>query len=417
METYEIGLLVAGVAALLVAWLPRVLLNRTISYPMILVLVGVGMFLPTEFEKLDPIRYGLIASHLTEFGVIIALTGAGLKIDRRLGLKRWKTTWLLLAVTMPLTIVAVGMLGWWALGFAPATAMLFGAALAPTDPVLASDVQVGAPGTGESDEVRFALTSEAGLNDGLAFPFTNAAIAMAGAAGLGWVGEWLLVDVLYKIAAGVVIGFLVGKGLAFLLFRVGDHETRLAHSREGLVALAVTLVAYATTQVVNGYGFIAVFVAALVIRDFERNHEYHKELNRFADQLERLASAVILLLFGGAVANGLLGSVSWAMVGVAAAILLVVRPLAGLAGIGALKIPKGEKPAIAFFGIRGIGSFYYLSFALHEAEFAGARELWAAVSVVVLGSIVIHGFTAKPAIAKVTDGSGEAEEKEAAEVD
>src|SRR5690606_26473825 len=132
------------------------------------------------------------------------LTGAGLKIDRRIGLKSWKTTWLLLAVTMPLTIIAVGLLGWWALGFAPATAMLFGAALAPTDPVLASDVQVGAPGSGENDEVRFALTSEAGLNDGLAFPFTNAAIAMAGAAGLGWVGEWLLVDVVYKIASGVV---------------------------------------------------------------------------------------------------------------------------------------------------------------------------------------------------------------------
>lgn len=408
MKAYELALLVVGIAALLVAWLPRVLRYRVISFPMILVLLGMAIFaLPTGFERLDPIRHGEIASRLTEFGVIVALTGAGLKIDRRVGFKSWRTTWMLLCVTMTLTIGAVAILGWWALGFAPATAMLFGAALAPTDPVLASDVQVGAPGSGETDEVRFALTSEAGLNDGLAFPFTNAAIAMTTVSGLGWMGEWLLVDVFYKIAAGMVIGYLAGKGLAYLLFRVGDHHTKLAHSREGLVAVAVTLIAYTVTELAHGYGFIAVFVAALAIRDFERDHEYHKELNRFADQLERLASAVILLLFGGAVVNGLLGSISWTMGLIAAAIIFVVRPLAGLAGIAALGMPKVEKRAIAFLGIRGIGSLYYLAFALHEAEFEGARELWAAVSVVVIASIVIHGFTAKPAIQKVDE---EAEE-------
>jgi NhaP-type Na+/H+ or K+/H+ antiporter len=160
-------------------------------------------------------------------------------------------------------------------------------------------------------------------------------------------------------------------------------------------------------ELAHGYGFIAVFVAALAIRDFERDHEYHKELNRFADQLERLASAVILVLFGGAVAGGLLGSISWVMVAVAAAVLFVIRPLAGLAGIGAVGMPKVEKTAIAFLGIRGIGSFYYLAYALQEGEFEEARELWAAVSVVVIASIVIHGFTAKPAIQKVDE---EAEE-------
>jgi sodium/hydrogen antiporter len=408
LKVYELALLVVGISALLVAWLPRVLRYRVISFPMILVLLGMAIFaLPTGFERLDPIRHGEIASRLTEFGVIVALTGAGLKIDRRVGFKRWRTTWMLLCVTMTLTIGAVAVLGWWALGFAPATAMLFGAALAPTDPVLASDVQVGAPGSGETDEVRFALTSEAGLNDGLAFPFTNAAIAMTTVSGLGWMGEWLLVDVFYKIAAGMVIGYLAGKGLAYLLFRVGDHHTKLAHSREGLVAVAVTLIAYTVTEFAHGYGFIAVFVAALAVRDFERDHEYHKELNRFADQLERLASAVILLLFGGAVVNGLLGSISWTMGLIAAAIIFVVRPLAGLAGIAALGMPKVEKRAIAFLGIRGIGSLYYLAFALHEAEFEGARELWAAVSIVVIASIVIHGFTAKPAIQKVDE---EAEE-------
>lgn len=409
MKSYEIALLVVGVAAFAVAWLPRVLKYRVISFPIILVLFGAAIFsLPTGFERLDPIRYGEVTERLAEFGVLVALTGAGLKIDRPIGLKSWNTTWMLLAVTMPLTIVAVAALGWWALGFAPATALLFGAALAPTDPVLASDVQVGAPGSGEAGEVRFALTSEAGLNDGLAFPFTNAAIAVALASSSDWVADWLLIDVLYRIVAGVAIGYLSGKLVAYLVFNMGDHETKLAHSREGLVALAVTLISYALTELANGYGFIAVFVAALVIRDFERNHEYHKELDRFADQLERFASAVILLLFGGAIVNGLLGAISLRMLLVAAAIVLVVRPVTGLIGIGALKMETVEKPAIAFLGIRGIGSFYYLAHGLNEAPFEGARELWAAVSLVVLASIVVHGVTAKPAIEKVAE---EAEEK------
>jgi NhaP-type Na+/H+ or K+/H+ antiporter len=414
LKAYEVALLVVGIAALLVAWLPRVLKYRVISFPIVLVLLGGGIFfLPTGFEALDPIRFGDIAEHMAEFGVIVALTGAGLKIDRRIGWKSWRTTWLLLGVTMPLTIAAVGLMGWWALGFAPATALLFGAALAPTDPVLASDVQVGAPGSGETDEVRFALTSEAGLNDGLAFPFTNAAIAMAMASGAGWVGEWVLLDLLYRVAAGVVIGYLSGKFLAFLLFRVGDHHTKLAHSREGLVAVAVTLISYGVTELAHGYGFIAVFVAALVIRDFERDHEYHKELNRFADQLERLASAVILILFGGAIVNGLLGGFSWMMLAVAAAVIFVIRPLAGLAGIGVVGMPKIESRAIAFLGIRGIGSFYYLAYALNGAPFEQGREVWAAVSVVVVASIVIHGFTAKPAMNKVSEESEEAETEDA----
>ena len=397
-----------GIAALAVAWLPRVLKYRVISFPIIIVGLGAAFFaFPLGFDRLDPIEFGEVAERLTEFGVIVALTGAGLKIDRRLGLKSWKSTWLLLGVTLPLTVAAVALLGWWALGFAPATALLFGAAMAPTDPVLASDVQVGAPNTHEADEVRFALTSEAGLNDGLAFPFTNAAIALALAGGSEWVAHWLLVDVVYKIGAGVVIGFLSGRGLAWLLFRVGDHRTKLAHSREGLVALAVTLISYSLTQLAHGYGFIAVFVAALVIRDFERDHEYHQELNRFSDQLERLASAVILMLFGGAMVHGLLAPVTVAMVLVALAVVFAVRPLAGLVGIGALKMERSEKPAIAFLGIRGIGSFYYVAHGLGEAPFTGGRELWAAMAVIVMVSIVVHGVTAKPAISKVTEAAGD----------
>ena len=161
--------------------------------------------LPLGLESPDPLEQGKLTERLTELAVIVALMGAGLKLDRPPGWRTWMSTWRLLAITMPLTIAAAAVLGWWVAGFVPATAMLLGAVIAPTDPVLATEVQVGAPGEGYEEreagkhdpagaevEVRFSLTSEAGLNDGLAFPFTYAAIAMAiaGPAPGNWIGCW-----------------------------------------------------------------------------------------------------------------------------------------------------------------------------------------------------------------------------------
>jgi NhaP-type Na+/H+ or K+/H+ antiporter len=128
--------------------------------------------LPVDLPGADPLAHPKVTEHLTEVGVIVALMGAGLKIDRPLSRKGWASTWRLLATAMPLTIAAVALPGRWWTGLVPAAALLLGGALAPTDPVLASDVQVGELTDQEDseDEVRFALTSEAGLNDGLAFP-------------------------------------------------------------------------------------------------------------------------------------------------------------------------------------------------------------------------------------------------------
>ena len=121
--------------------------------------------------------------------------GAGLKIDRRVGWRSWGLTWRLLAIAMPLTILLLSLLSHWLLGLGAAAAILLAASLAPTDPVLASDVQVGPPKSGEEDETRFALTSEAGLNDGLAFPFVMCALALAetGRSGEPWFLQWLSV--------------------------------------------------------------------------------------------------------------------------------------------------------------------------------------------------------------------------------
>jgi NhaP-type Na+/H+ or K+/H+ antiporter len=288
------------------------------------------------------------------------------------------------------------------LGFVPATALLLGAVLAPTDPVLASDVQVGPPGEEEEDEVRFALTSEAGLNDGLAFPFTNAAIAALGAATLGdWVGGWFLEDVLLKLFVGVLVGWLVGRGLAFAAFRLPKASGRLAESAEGFVAVAATLLAYGLGELLHGYGFLSVFVAAVTLRDYERGHDYHQVLHEFAESTERLLMAGMLVLLGGAVVGGVLEPLTLQGAAFGVFLVLVLRPLSGAVALLGIKRPTRERAAIAFFGIRGLGSAYYLAHALQEADFGHAEELWAIVTFVILISAVLHGVTATPVMQRL----------------
>ncbi len=411
MSAADAAFAILGVGALLAGVLPRVLERRPLSMPIAFLLLGMLVFgLPTGLPVPDPIRHPVLATHLTEVGVIVALMGAGLKIDRPLGWKRWSSTWRLLAIAMPLTIAAVALFGWWWAGLVPATALLLGAALAPTDPVLAADVQVGEPTDEEDseDEVRFALTSEAGLNDGLAFPFVYAAILIAqhGAAPGGWLAEWLGVDVLYKGLVGVAGGLLVGKLLGKLFFRARSETLRLARHSEGFLALAATFLAYGLVEVAGGYGFLAVFVAARAIRSAERSHEYHQVLHDFAEQVERLLTVLLLLLFGGAVVSGLLAPLTWPAALVALALVFLVRPLVGWLSLRGAPGRPAEHWVIAAFGIRGIGSFYYLAYATSQADFPGEPLLWATAGLAVVVSVVVHGIAATPVMA-LLDRAGE----------
>ncbi len=402
LEAYDLVLLMLGLAAMGVVVLPRILGGRPLSYPILLIGMGAGAFaLPIGLTAPDPIAFGEAAERLTELGVITALMGAGLALNRAPGWKRWASTVRLLAITMPLTIVAVAWLGWWVLGLTPAAAVLLGAVLAPTDPVLASDVQVAAPDSEqEDDEVRFALTSEAGLNDALAFPFTNLAIllAISGVAPSGWLADFLFVEVLYKLTVGLVGGIVVGRVMAWIVF---TRRTPLSRIRDGLMALAATLVAYSATELAGGYGFLAVFVAAVVIRNQERKHSYLEVLHQFANQIERMLSAVVLVLFGGALVTGVLGNFDWRAVMVAVLIVFVVRPVTGIAALVNAPMSGTERAVVGFFGIRGVGSFYYLAHAANQVEFLQIEQVWAVTALVVLISVVIHGVTASPAMAFV----------------
>ena len=407
MDGYEVALTGAGVAILGAAIVPRVLAERPLSLPAVYVALGMATFaLPLGIGDPDPIAQAEITERLCELVVIVALTGAGLKLDRQVGWRSWRVTWRLLALAMPITIGATALLGWWLLGLPAAAALLLGAIIAPTDPVLANDVQVGPPGSEDDDEVRFALTSEAGFNDGLAFPFTNAAIAAVGAAGLsGWFGGWLLDDLLLKTAIGVGAGFAIGRVIAWVAFR-WPGETRLARTSEGFVALAITLLTYGLTELVHGYGFLGVFVAALTIRAYERDHDYHEVLHDFIESIERLLMALLLVLLGGAVVGGVLSALTWEGVAVGLAVVLLVRPLSGVASLLWSGCPGREVAAIAFFGIRGVGSAYYLAHAVGAADFADVdiEILWAVTTFVVLVSVVLHGSTAAPALKRIDDG-------------
>ena len=404
MERYNLLLALVGAVTLGATAVPLLIAGRPLSFPIVYVGLGMALFsLPFDLPTADPIDHGGFVKRISELAVIVALMGTGLKLGRPFGWATWRPTWRLLSVAMPITILVTGVLGWSLIGLAPATAMLLAAVVAPTDPVLASDVQVGPPGDDDEDDVRFALTSEAGLNDGLAFPFTNAAIAAVGAAGVGdWVGGWVLDDVIAKIMLGLLVGLAAGRALGWLVFHI-PTERKLAESAEGFVALAATILIYGVTELAHGYGFLAVFVAGCIIRRQERDHAYHEVLHATAENTERLFSALLLVLLGGAVADGVLSGLGWRGAIAGVLIVLVVRPVAGLLSMLRTSTPPGERTAIAFFGVRGIGSIYYLAYALEKADFADDQKLWAVVAFIVLVSVVLHGLTASPVIRRLDD--------------
>ncbi|MEV5602527.1 cation:proton antiporter [Streptomyces sp. NPDC052299] len=395
----------AGIGILMAAVLPPLVRRRPFSMPMVFLVAGaVSALLPLGVPVVDPVRDRAWVEHLTEICVIVSLMGAGLAIDRPFGWRAWAGTWRFLGLALPLTLGGVALLGRWLMDWPPAVALLLAGALAPTDPVLAAEVRVGEPTSGEDEEdeeeVRFTLTSEAGLNDGLAMPFVLAAVALAAAGGgwsAGWIGNWLLADVLGRAAVGLLAGVAVGRLLGRLFFRC--RHVRLSQQTEGFTALGATFTAYGLTELFHGYGFLAVFVTACTIRGAERSHGYHQVLHGFSEQIERLLTVVLLFLLGGYLVTDGLADLPWEGALLGLALILVIRPATGAAA--QLGFPAGprERVVTALFGIRGIGSLFYLAYALGEGPFTRyADELWAVTAFTVMVSVLLHGATATPVI-------------------
>ncbi len=398
-DPYIVILTGAGLLIALVAWLPLVLQRLPLSLPIVCIALGAAIF-SLPWVTLDPLpmRYPEITERFSEFVVIIALMGAGLKLDRLFSVRKWMITWRLIAITMPLSIAAITLLAGWWLGVSWTLALLLAAALAPTDPVLAADVQVGPPQSGQEDEVRFGLTSEAGLNDGFAFPFVHLAIALAAASATGepWLTNWLTYSVLWEIGAGIAAGYAIGRVFGWLTFSA-PAKTKLAKTGDGLIALSATFVSYGLTELIHCYGFLAVFVTALTFRNAHRDHDFQLEMHELTEQIERIAMMVLLLAFGGALVSGLLAPLSGLDVAVALIVLLVIRPVTGLIGLIGHDASWTERLTLAFFGIRGIGTIYYLAYGLnHMGVIEEGERLWAIVGLIILMSILMHGITVTP---------------------
>ncbi|MGI8730341.1 MAG: cation:proton antiporter [Solirubrobacteraceae bacterium] len=399
-DPYAFALLFAGAAVF--AAVGALSHQRERAFSASLIYLALGLAAATIVDLLgvawiDPFADAALIEHLAEFAVIVALFGTGLKLERALDPRAWGSVARLLGIVMPLTIAAITLFGTAVMGLSLGAAIILGAVLAPTDPVLAGDVGVGPPGDEEEREPNFALTAEAGCNDGLAFPFVFLGAYVAAEGGSGWISEWLAADAFYAVIVGVAIGAVAGYVIAAGIVRLRERRL-VSYALDGWFAIGAVLLVYGLTEVAGAYGFLAVFAAGVAFRRYEHGHEVNRRVHDGAEVVEKFCELGVILLFGSlvtvssATAAGVGG---WLLVPV---LLLVVRPLAtAIAFVGSSMAP-GERAFIAWFGVRGIGSLYYVAVALGLGVLSvdESRSLFWTVAACVVTSIAVHGVTAAP---------------------
>lgn len=394
-NSYHVALAVVGVIVIVARWLPRLISKREPAAAPLMILFGAGaaLLIPGLPTLPDPRQTPLPWELVSELTVIVALFGAGMRIDSLRPWKRWIPTFRMLGIAMPLTILAVALLGVGLAGLTVAGAILLGAVLAPTDPVLAADVQVGPPHEGAEHPVRFTLTTEAGLNDGLAFPFVYLGLIVA-AEGLNpgtWAVDWFLRDIVYRIALGVGMGWLGGRALGYVLFSVPKGAV-LAETGSGVIALAGVLLCYGSTELIEGYGFIAVAVLGLTLRRINQEHHFHRQLHDFSESIEHALTALLLIAIGS-VLPVLFADLPWTHFAVAILLIVVIRPLSGWIALLKTDLDSRDRAVVSVYGVRGIGSIYYLCYAGSHVEFTNETQLWSLIALVILMSTVLHGFS------------------------
>lgn len=380
-----------------------------------------GMVLgPLGFSvvSIHPIDHAILLERAAELVVIVSLFTAGLKLRAPFRQGKWKAPVRLAFVSMALTVGMITLIGVLAMGLPTGAAVLLGAILAPTDPVLASEVQLESPT--DRNRLRFNLTAEAGLNDGTAFPFVMLGLGLLGLHELGdWGWHWFAVDVLWAIGGGLTIGTLLGIGLGrTVLYLRRTHKAGLG--REEFLTLGLIGLSYGTALLAHTYGFLAVFAAGLALRMIERSEtetgsrkdpadspnrdpETHphtapayltESVLNFNEQLERILEVVLVLVIGFILAPAFLDLADLWFVPV---LLLVIRPLAVVLGLAGLGTPPSKISLISWFGIRGIGSLYYLMFALGSGVAPElSRQLISITLWVIAVSIVVHGISVTP---------------------
>lgn len=399
-DLYAVGLLAVGVVVFVAISALSQQRDRAFSAAVVYLVMGAlasMLFQRLGVELLDPLRNAPVIERAAELAVIVALFSAGIRLDRPLTRSAWASTRRLILVAMPLTVAGVALFAHTVIGLSLGAAIVLGAVLAPTDPVLASDVQVGPPGQEEEEESRFALTSEAGLNDGLAFPFLFLGLYVIEGPD-GWATEWLAADVLYAIVVGVALGAVAGWTLAAVTSALRRRRWLLAEY-DGWLAVAAVLAIYGLTEVVGAYGFLAAFAGGLAFRRREREHEYHGRVHQGAEVVEKLSELAMVLLLGSTVTLAGLaepGIAGWLLV---PALLLAIRPGAVAISFLGTRLPVAQRAFIGWFGVRGIGSFYYAAFSIGTGVLTGAEASLIYWTVIVCTgvSIIVHGVSASPA--------------------
>ena len=377
--------------------------DRAFSPAIVYLLMGAGLSIALNalgVDLIQPLRDYELIERASEISVVIALFSVGIRLDRKFSWRGWSSTARLIGIAMPLTIAAVACFGHLVMGLSWGAAIVLGAVLAPTDPVLAGEIQVGPPGEGGEEEPRFALTSEAGLNDGLAFPFLFFGLLVAG--GDGGFADWFAADVLYAIFVGLLVGALAGWALGSATSALREREWLLAEY-DGWLAIAGVLAIYGATELIGAYGFLAAFAGGLAFRRREREHEYHRPVHEGASVVEKVSELALVLLLGSTVTLAGLGEPGLSGWLLAPALLLAIRPASVLVAFAGSRLPRVEQLFVGWFGVRGIGSFYYVAVAIGAGVLSATEATtiyWTAI-VCVGASIVVHGLTATPASRKL----------------
>ena len=428
---FAIWSLIVGVLLVVMALSGSVLARLPISTAMLYLMVGLAVspwgigLLSTKASQ-----HAALLETLTEVVVLISLFSAGLKLSSGLTARRWMLPLRLAVVSMVVTVLAIALVGFMFMGLSAGAAILLGGILAPTDPVLASDVQVHTPG--DRDQLRFSLTGEGGLNDGSAFPFVLLGLGLLGLHDIGSFGlRWIALDVLWGSACGLAVG--AGLGLAvgkLVLFLRREH--REGTGLDDFLALGLVALSYGTALMLRGYGFLAVFAAGVALRHLvdrqsvnlaasqravekaavtpdttaaeaaavHRDHApaymAHAVLG-FNEQLERIGEVTAVIAIGA-----LLWAVDWhkAVWWFVPLLLLFIRPLSVAIGLAGSSATGNQRLLIGWFGIRGIGSLYYLMYATnHGLPATLADQLTSITLSVVVASIVLHGISVTPLMA------------------
>ncbi len=432
-SVFSVGVALVGLLLVVMTLTSSVISRVPLSSAMLYLAVGVGIGpWGLELLVLDPLDHAPLLERITEIAVLISLFTAGLKLELPLRDRRWRIPLQLASVSMLVTVGAITALGVGLLHLPLGAAVLLGAILAPTDPVLASDVQVADPH--DRDRLRFGLTGEGGLNDGTAFPLVMLGLGLLSLHELGdWGWRWWAVDVLWAVAGGLGIGYALGALVGRLILHLRSRR-REALGPDEFMVLGLIALTYGVALLCHTYGFLAVFAAGLALRrvaaqpaadganaldeapaktsgstrprtDSVRNggdsatapeapRHMMEAVERFNAQLERMAEVAVVLVVGALLTRVDFGAeVLWFV----PVLLLVVRPLAAYTGLVGARVEGAQRRLIAWFGIRGIGSIYYLMYAInHGLEPGIAERLLAITLAVVVASVLLHGVTVTP---------------------